>query len=131
MVLSFDPAPVGAASALSFYVHGSVTNTATASNLVISLRMGGAVVLTQTFALGTTARANRAWRMAGQVLFVGGNHVANMGGSVDLVTVQAPVGLGAVRSDSLGSFIELSVVLSVAPAGASVSVLGGHALRDY
>ena len=117
--------------ALSFFVQGANNHLTTAANLVISLRIGGVAVLTQTFALGTTARTARAWRVEGRVIFDGVSHVASMRAAVDFVAAQADVGTGTMVTDASGSYVEVVTSLSAAVAGANLSLLGGYAVKDF
>ena len=130
--LGFEPLGLfTGGGALSFFVQGANNHLTTAANLVISLRIGGVAVLTQTFALGTVARTARAWRVEGRVIFAGGSHVASMRAAVDFVAAQADVGTGTMVTDASGSYVEVVASLSAAVAGANLSLLGGYAVKDF
>lgn len=132
LVMGFQPPDLSASGgAIGFVVMGSNDHMTTAANLVMVLKIGGVARLTQTFALGTTARTARAWRLQGRIYYEAGQMSAYMAGEVDLIATQVGMGLGAKLPVASGDYVEIVAYLSAAVAGAAMRCLGGFAYREF
>jgi hypothetical protein len=118
-----------------FAVWGLLTNTTTASTMVLRLRVGpatltGAVVASATFTLGVTARTNVPFFLTGAftVLSVGaagtaiGQLVLNASTATALGNATAPVTAAVAINTTVANLAELTVI-----SGAASTTLVVHA----